>query len=229
MELEIHDSPEAAGVYRLIEEKFYVDDVIDPSLVKQIREFDKEYVPLLCKRLYRSPAGTAIHKQYHLVGRHIAEPTDDYAFDTVKLEHVPPGFQYNPKKIHSLRVLWAPWPKGTTEWKLAMPPAEIKPEGWLVEQLRAVHKFFDIGISLSEEDGELHQDGNTESTKDKLNQILQAEQRRDEKIMADALAEARYRMRHNWRQFKEAADKERWAPEPPDAAPKPFVDLKGKP
>lgn len=59
---------------------------------------------------------------------------------------------------------------------------------------------------------------------DKLKDILEAGSRQDEKIVEEARKEARYRMRHNWRQMKEAIDAGRWAPEPPDS-PRPFVDL----
>lgn len=229
MQIPIHERAADAGVYQLMDTSFFVDDQIDPAIVKEIRSFEPYYVPLLVKRLYRTPAGTAHYAQWHCIGRYIPDPQDGYEHATVKLEHVPPGFPFDPKKIHELRTLCAPWPSGSTEYRLGVPPAYVKPGRWLVEQMRALNKALDIGVSLeTNEEGELQQ-RQKETMQDKLNEILRAESERDEKIQADAMDEARQAMKENWRFFKEAAEKERWLPEPPDAAPKPFVDLKGKP
>jgi hypothetical protein len=96
--------------------------------------------------------------------------------------------------------------------------------------MRALHKALELRIEVAtDEDGELHQttEGQRDFTVDKLNEILETEERRDEEIRQKAIDEARYRMRHNWKQFKKAADEERWTPEPPDDR-RPFVDLGGR-
>lgn len=230
----IHENAKDAGCYTFIEERFFIDDVIDPAIVRDIRVFDPQYVPLLVKKVYMSPAGSLIHRQYHVVGRCIENPTEGYVDSAVKLELVPTGFKFDPTKIHALRTLQGKWPgpgdegpdsPPSQEWVVNMPPPEVRVDRWLVGQLAAVQKFFDVGIELTSEDRSLAQTGTVTSTMDRLNQILNAEEIRDEAIQREAMTEARYRMRHNWKQFKEAADNGRWAPEPPDAAPKPFVDL----
>ena len=223
MDMEIHESARAAGCFTYVGEEFYVDDVIDPVIVKEIRVFDPNYVPLLCKRLYVSPLGMIVSKQYHVIGRHIEFPQEGYETENVRLAIVPKGFPFNPDKIQPLRTLCANWPKGSLEWIIAAPPAEVKPGKWLVEQMQAVHKCFDLGPSIGKD-----KKGRTgrQTTQDKLNEILHAEEKRDEKVMAEAMADARYRARHNWRHLKRAWDQGRINPEPPDA-PKPFVDLKG--
>ena len=240
MELTVHQRPEDAGVYRFLGESFHVDDVIDPALVREIRVIDPCYVPLLVKRRYKTPAGTEIVKTYHVIGRYIEHPTEAFADDYIELNSVPRDFPFPRDKVQALRTMWAPWkgPRidpetGQTlppdpEWKLGTPPAEVKPGRWLVERLRAVHKFFDVGMVLESDDSGKLQQKQKETVQDRLNEMLNSEKERDEKIMADAMAEARYRARHNWPQLKKAADEERFAPEPPDDRPKPFVDLGGK-
>jgi hypothetical protein len=239
MQMEIAEKANATGSYEFLGEAFFVDDVIDPSIVRRIREFVPEYVPLLVKRQYRTPAGTEIQAVYHVIGRYIEHPTEYYQDSAVKLATVPNGFPFNPRKIHPLRTLWAPWAgpnergEGSPpdpEWRISAPPGYVKPEGWLVEQMRALHKALEMKIVVeTDEDGEVHQttDGQRDFTVDKLNDILEAEARRDEEIRKKAIGEARYRMRHNWKQFQEAADKERWTPEPPDDR-RPFMDLGGQ-
>lgn len=227
--LVVHETAESAGVYRFREEHFYVDDVIDPQIVRDIRVFDPCYVPLLVRRIFRAPNGGRVMKQYHVVGRYIENPTENYKNDYVKLEHIPRGFKFHPRKIHALRTLWAPWPgpdeEGgpSREWVLNAPPAEVTPGRWLVDQLAAVHKFFDVGMELSEKDGELVQTGTVGSTVDRLATILNAREEAEKKIMANAMAEARYKMRHNWAQMKSAIDDGRW--QEPLKDPKPFLDL----
>ena len=238
MQLGIATNAKEAGCYTFIEEHFFVagNESIDPGLVKRIRSFWPEYVPLLCRRRYVTPAGTEVLMEYHIIGRYIENPTDGYAEDTVKLTHVPHGFPYNPEKIHSLRTLWAPWPgphydeagdyqSGCVEWENGTPPAPVQPGEWMVEQLRAVNKIFDTVISLeSNENGDL-EEKQKQTAQDKVFDILQAESRRDEKIQQEAMGEARKRMHEIWPALKRAADEGRWQPEPPE--PKPFIDLGG--
>lgn len=240
MEIPIEESAADAGQYAFLGEAIFVDDIIDPGLVRQIREFVPEYVPLLTRRRYRTPAGTEIERIYHIIGRYIEHPTEYFEDGAVKLAHIPTGFKFPPDKIHPLRTLWAPW-KGPNErfegspadpeWGRSEPPAYVKPEQWLVVQMRALHKALEMQIALAtDEGGELHQTsvGQRDFTVDKLKEILNREQKRDDELAAKALDEARYRMKHNWQQFKAAADKEEWSPEPPDDRPKPFVDLGGR-
>jgi hypothetical protein len=227
--LGICESAEQAGVYRFLEEHFYVDYLIDPGIVRDIRVFDPCYVPLLVKRIYKAPNGGRVMKQYHVIGRYIENPTDNFKHEYVKLETVPRGFKFHPRKIHALRTLWAPWPgpdgdaPPSREWVMNMPPAEVAPGRWLVDQLAAVHKFFDVGMELTEKDGELVQTGTVSSTVDRMAQILNAREEADRKIEAEAIAEARYRMRDNWPQMKKAIDEGRLQ-EPPKEK-KLFVDL----
>lgn len=241
MEMEIAQKAADAGQYAYLGEAIFVDDIIDPGLVRQIREFVPTYVPLITRRRYRTPAGTEIERLYHVIGRYIEHPTEYFLDGAVKLAHVPPGFPFPANMIHPLRTLWAPW-KGPNErdpehgsppdpeWTRSEPPAYVKPEQWLVEQMRGLQKALEMQVSLAtDEEGELHQTtaGQRDFTVDKLNEILTREQKRDDELAAKAMGEARYRMKHNWRQFKAAADKEEWSPEPPDDRPKPFVDLGG--
>jgi hypothetical protein len=224
--LDIHESASAAGQWTFVEERFFIDPVIDPAIVRDIRVFDKCYVPLITKRLYKTPAGTMVMKQYHVVGRYIENPKEGYEDKAVYLASVPPSFKFNKNKIHALRTLWAPWPTpespggASIEWKVGMPPAEVKVGRWLVEQLAAVNKFFDIGVEIDKDGNQI---GTTAHTVEKMRQIMETEENRDARIQREAMTEARYRMKNDWRHFKEAADAERWGPEPRE--PKGFLDL----
>jgi len=228
----VHGSARAAGSYTFVEERFSYDDQIDPQIVRDIQMFDPCYVPLRCRKVYRTPSGTVVTVDYHVIGRYIEHPTEGYRDAYLELEGaVPSRWQGRRKKIQALRVLQGRWPgpddEGgpSWEWTVSAPPPVVRPGRWLVDQLAAVQKFFDVGIQLTAKDGQLLQTGTVSSTMDRLNQIVNAGREQDERVQREAMAEARYRMRHNWRQFKDALDHERLAPEQRERESKPFVDL----
>lgn len=216
--LTIHEDARSAGCYTFVAEVWSVDES-HPELTRQIRlEADPHYVPLLCRRIYLSPAGTEVSRTYHVIGKYIPFPTEEYRDAYVRLSSVPRGFPFPANMIQPLRTLWAPWEKGTTEYENNTPPAEVEFGPWVVEQMRALRKLFDLKIRI-EGDKVVQED----TTARKLKEILEAESVRDEKMVEAARREARYRMRHNWKQLKEAADNGRWSPEPPEASP--FCDM----
>lgn len=226
--LDIAQSSSAAGQWTLIDKKFYVDDQIEPSIVRDIRVFWPEYVPLRLRRVYRTPAGTTVTREYQVLGRYIENPKED-APPPIKLETLPAGFKFNPKKIHDIRTYQANWPgpddEGgpSMEWKVGYPPAPIQIGRWLVEQLAAMNKFFDVGIELDKEGNQV-QTG--ETALQKMAQILDAQEKANEERCTRAMAEARQAMRDDWRLFKKAIDEERWGPDPRE--PKGFLDLGAK-
>lgn len=223
--LEIHESAAAAGCYTFVEESIIVDEYIDPGLLRDIRSSVPRYVPLLARRLYRTPAGADELHTYHVIGMYIPDPREEYEADYVRVDRYPKDFPFDPRKIQTLRTLWAPWPKDSLEFSVAAPPAEVEFGPWVAESMKRLKKLFDGVISLDSETGRTKQ---ITTTRDTLNEILDAEEKRDAELVASAMKEARYRMRHNWRWFKEAADKERLVPEPPDDASRPKTfDLKG--
>lgn len=231
--MQIHSNAKSAGCYQLIDKAFFYDDVIDPAIVKEIQTFEKQYVPLLIRKIYRTPANTTVTKQYHVIGRIIHEPKKGYENAYVDISGpVPRWLEPNRKKVQDLRTLQGKWPGPndehpgslpSREWIVSAPPPEVKPGWWLVEQLRAIQKYFDLGVQLVDDKGELKQKGTIDTINDKMQRILKAESERDEKIMAEAMEEARYRMRDNWPQMKRAIDEGRLAPPPQEK--KPFVDL----
>lgn len=226
MPLPVAENARQAGCYQFVGEHWSVDEHHKELTSAIRREADPRYVPLLCKRIYLSPAGTEITRTYHVVGRHIPFPTDEYKDSAIHLSTVPRGFPFPPDQIHPLRTLWAPWDTQDEEGRFHhpveysnnTPPEEVQIGPWLLEQMCALRKFFDSSILI---DGEDVRTGDFQT--DKLAQILEAQTLADAKRMDTAREEARYRMRHNWRQVKDALDNERWAPEPPEAAK--FLDL----
>ena len=78
MELPIGEKASDVGAYTYLGETIWVDDIIDPVLVKEIRTFVPEYVPLLTKRRYRTPAGTEIERTFHVIGRYIKNPNPGF-------------------------------------------------------------------------------------------------------------------------------------------------------
>lgn len=223
--LDIHENARDAGCYEFLQEFFFVDENDpDPSLVRQIREeADPRYVPLRCRRVYRSPANTEIVRTYHVIGKYIPNPQDGYEHSYLELQRVPSNFPFPKDKIQALRTLWAPWPKGTTEYMNSTPPAEVEFGPWVVQQMRALRKAFDAPVAIVEGTDGVSHVKQVATTRDVLFEILNEQQEIDNRMMEAAREEARYRVRHNWPQLKKAADEGRWTPDPPEAAP--FVDL----
>lgn len=224
--LHIAENARDAGCYTFVTEVWFVDED-HPGLTGAIRrEADPRYVPLLCRRVYLSPAGTEITRTYYCIGRHIPFPTEDYKEAAIHLETVPRHFPFPTDSIHPLRILWAPWdtldedrkPHHPVEFNNNTPPEVIVIGPWLLEQMKALRKFFDTGIRI-EEDRVTSLDFEV----DKLRQILEVETKADAARVDVAREEARYRMRHNWPQMKDAIDHERW--DAPPEAPPLFLDL----
>lgn len=224
--LDIAENAADAGIYSFVAEVFSIDEA-HPELTAEIRRLaDPRYVPLLCRRIYKSPAGTEIQRTYYCVGKWIQFPTDDYKDAAVRLSSVPRGFPFPADQIHCLRTLWAPWdtkdaegrPHHPVEYFNCTPPEVVEIGPWLVEQLCAIRKAFDATITFDGDDAH-----SLETTASKLSAILEAETRADNARMERAREEARYRMRTNWKQMKDAIDNERWAPKPEE--PPLFLDL----
>lgn len=220
-EFDIYSRAADAGVYEFLGERWFVDDRVDESLVREARMAWPNYVPLKCRRIYRTPAGTEEIHDYYVIGSYVEHPNEAYSDAYIKLEYVPPRFPFPPDKIQPIQTQWAEWEKGTPEFLLNAPPAPIRFDRQKVEQMRALRKFMDSTIRI---DGNKVSQGDFRA--DKLNEILRAEKERDDRLVEEARAEARYRLRHNWAQIKAAIDNERWVPEPP--SPTPFVDLGGR-
>ena len=224
--LDIAENAKDAGCYTFVTEVWTVDEG-HRELTDSIRKLaDPRYVPLLCKRIYRTPADTEISRTYHCIGKYIQFPTDeDVKEQAIKLQSVPRGFPFPEDQIHCLRILWAPWntkdehgrPHHPVEYNNNTPPEEVEIGGWLLDQMLALKKFFDTGIDLDENGIPIG------SQSDKLRSILEAETNADNKRMEAAREEARYRMRNNWPQMKRAMDEGRWsAPQPEKPL---FLDL----
>lgn len=216
--MEIHERAIDVGSYTFVSESFMIADTVDPGLVREIRNAVPRYVPLLCRRLYKTPAGTVERHDYHVIGMYIPDPTASHQTDYVRIDWAPRGFPFDTKKIQAMRTLWAPWPKESFEFTISAPPAEVSFGPWVVESMKALKKAMDGVIAFDTKTGRTKQ---VTTTKDLLFEILNAEAKRDKELETKAMEEARYRMRHNWRWLKEAADKERLVPEPPDDASEP--------
>lgn len=230
---QIYDNARDAGMYQFVEEVWAIDEH-HTELTEDIRKLaDPKYVPLICKRAYLSPAGTEEVHSYFCIGKYIEFPQEGYEDQAVKLSHVPRGFPFPPDKIHCLRILWAPWDTrdpetgdylNPTEYRNNTPPAVVEVDRWLLEQMCALRKFFDSGVRIeSGVAGEGDSVTNLEFETDKIAEILEEQTRADQQRMDAARAEMRYRVRHNWRQFKDAIENNRMA-----AAPEPqraFLDL----
>jgi hypothetical protein len=219
-----------AGQWRLVHTKFEIDESIDPAIVRDIHVFDPCYVPLRVEKVYQTPAGTTERRSYAVIGRYIPNPQEGYENAAVQLDRVPVGFKFDRTKIHELRTLWVPWPgpdadtPASVEWKLGYPPAEVKVGRWLVDQLAAVQKFFDVGIELDKEGNQIGTTG--QSTLRRMGEILEIQEKKEKERCDKAMAEARAAMREDWRFFKKAIDEGRWGPDPQE--PKAYLDLGAK-
>lgn len=216
--LEIHESARAAGCYEFVTELWFVDERVAEHYVKEIREAIPRYVPLMCRRIFRNPQGSEERFDYHVTGMYIPYPNEGHEDSYIRLAYVPRGFPFPADKIQPLRTFAAEWEKGSLESNQAKPAIPIPFGPWVVEQLKSTQKFFQGAIQIN--GGHVSQG---DFVKDKLRAILTAESKRDDEMCEKARAEARYRVRHNWKQLKDAIDNERWQSEPPPARTSVFL------
>ena len=216
--LQIHERAADAGAFAFVTELWYVDESIDAVHVRAIREVEPRFVPLKCRRIFKTPAGTEVSVDYFVIGKYLPQVQDGFEDAYIRLQYVPRGYPFPADKIQPLRTLQGEWEPGSAEYDQCAPPPPVPFGPWLIDQMRSIRKFFDGCIRI--EGDEVAQG---DFNKDKLKAILRAEKRRDEELMAQASAEARYRCRHEWRFLKKAIEEERWSDAPKQTQP--FVDL----
>jgi len=217
--LDIAETAASAGVYEYVGEVFFYDDRVSKDMVRTIREAWPNYVPVRCRKIYKSPVGAEETVDYYVIGSYVEHPSEEYKDDNLQFQTTPTEIPVAWRnKVQALRILQGEWPKGSVPWRLCAPEPPLPFGHQIVEQMQMARKFFDPGIKIEGDEVRPH-----EFMADKLAQIIAAISRQDDEDVRRGNEEAAYRVRHDWAQYRKAIENERWVPEPP--SPKPFVDL----
>lgn len=112
-----------------------------PEVVRAIRAFYPQYVPLWCVRVHLHPDGREKRPfGYHVIGRWRESPDADYPdpWRIVKVDR-PSGFPFRGGVIYEQRTVSAPWPDHSREKALNTPdralpgPVHMEFANWMKE------------------------------------------------------------------------------------------------
>lgn len=124
---------------------FPTEHAVDNDVVRAIWKFDPQYVPVYCRKVYRTPTGGEVCFGYHIIGRHIPEPKLD-PWTTGRtpiriLERPSHGWKFGQGAIYEHRT-WADMPKqGTQAYREGWPPL-FRPHNWRLHNwMEEAHKF----------------------------------------------------------------------------------------
>ena len=212
---QIGETAREAGVWAVLDTAltavFPAGEEPDPALVKQCREYDPHFVPLWCRKVFRSPANTDTVTGHYVIGRYVPPENLKSSKDNkppVVLESWPSDFPFDPKEVYEVHAWTLKWPKGSYGLKLCMPEPGKPFDNRLVDYVRLqshVHANFCVEDALRS-----------------LQEMADEEKAELRKIMEDA----EYQLKQDWRGMKKAIEEERWGPTATDTTPKPMVYLK---
>jgi len=180
----------------------------DWSVVRAIRLFDPEYVPLWARKVYRTPTGGLVVFGYHVIGRHIQYPTEDpwaTARKPVRLVNKPADYPWSEGAVYEQKW-WATPPKqGTQAYREAWPPL-YRPHNWrLLPWMEQAHWFLLRG---------------RESAKAKMLRQIQQEREAEKKELDTVRDDAKRHLKDQLR--GKTLEPESFIP-PPPPDPKPYV------
>lgn len=113
----------------------------DAAVVKAIREFDPEYVPVLCRKAYRTPTNALVAHGFHLIARFI---------DCVKWPKPPLKLVNSSRWLNGMdsgriyeQKMWADLPKDGTQAARECWPPLYRPHDWRLHRwMLAAHKAY---------------------------------------------------------------------------------------
>jgi hypothetical protein len=180
----------------------------NPSLVREIRTFDPNYVPLWLRKTYKDPQGVEVTFGWHCIGRW-APIADDDSREPLRLER--PGrksilFPFDGGVVYDQRTICDEWAEGTPERALMCPDIYIPFDQRLVTWMNAAHRRL------------MREEGTKQKTLDDIDARLAAEQKAVETLEDDA----RRNLKRDKNLIRRAIDEKRLAADPaPD--PQPYV------
>jgi hypothetical protein len=133
----------ALGVWECISTTFTA--VFPPGLeppahlVAECRQYDPKFVPVLCRKVFRTPANTEEEFSHYVICREVPtlEVKGDWdAKPPIRLEAWPQNFGFDPKAIYELKSWTIPWPKGSPMIGLGLPDIDKPFDQKLVDYVR---------------------------------------------------------------------------------------------
>jgi len=109
------------------------------TLVSECRKHDPKFVPILCRKVFQTPANTEEEFTHYVICREV--PTSEVKGDweskpPLNLEAWPRDFKFDPKAIYELKSWTMEWPKGSPMIGLGLPDIEKPFDQKLVDYVR---------------------------------------------------------------------------------------------
>ena len=180
-----------------------------PQLVRQIRVFDPNFVPLWLRKTYHDPQGTEVTFGWHCLGRW-ASIADDPSRDPIKLErpsHKSVLFPFEGGVVYDQRTVCDEWAEGSAERRLMCPEVYLPFDERLVAWCNAAHR------RLMREIGGIKQ---------KVLDSIDAQAETEQKAVATVEDDARRSLRSDRHMIRRAIDDGLTTPDPPED-PQPYV------
>lgn len=113
----------------------------DAAVVAAIREFDPDYVPVLCRKVYKTPTGADVLYRYHIIARFVDIPASDWL--PLKLVATSRWLNgHDSGRIYEQRAWTDDWPPGSQGAREYWPPV-FKPHDWKLHKwMQSAHKAY---------------------------------------------------------------------------------------
>jgi hypothetical protein len=214
--------PASLGVWELLEAEYSavppVEFTPDAGLVREVRTFDKAFVPLFVRRIMKSPTGSSEAFGYHVLGRHIERwDENDEEREPVRLAQTPSVWPYPAGSVYAQRTWSLPWKRGSWQFRVGLPDLYLPFDGSLVNWMRARHREM-YGAADSILRQVVERERNEAAAEERELDRIQAGRKDvlhdDRRELRDAVSNELYWMEHP-------------AARPPAPGPKPFVRIEG--
>lgn len=181
----------------------------DLALIRQIRVFDKNYVPLWLRKTYHDPQGEVVTFGWHCIGRWVSIADDD-GREPIKLERPSAKsvlFPFEGGVVYDQRTICDEWAEGTPQRALMCPDIFIPFDPRLVRWMDAAHR------RLMREEGPIKQ---------KILDSIDLQAAAENKAVDTVEDEARRNLKRDRGMIRRAIDESRLAADPPKD-PQPYV------
>lgn len=181
----------------------------DLHLVRQIRVFDPNFVPLWLRKTYHDPQGIDVTFGWHVIGRW-APMADDAGRPPIKLERPTRKsvlFPFEGGVVYDQRTICDEWAEGSKERRLMCPEVYVPFDARLVRWMDAAHR------RLMREQGGIKQ---------KVLDSIDLQAAAEGKAIATVQDDARRSLHSDRHMIRRALDEGLTAPDPPKD-PKPYV------
>ena len=192
----------------------------DPSVVRAIRAFDPDYIPLLVRRIFQAPTGGVVTFGYHVIGRHIARLDDGDLRQPLRLQATPNPWPWPAGTVYAQRTWSLPWKKGSWQYRDGFPDLFLPHDMYLCRWMEAIHRqMFSSAESIQ---AQIVKQWRDEAEAERLQ--LEATQKA-----------ARERLHDDRHELRDAVDNTlHWMEHPrqqpdPTPEPTPFVEVRAEP